>query len=469
MDELYTTGNRELDEFIGGLQPYTMLLIVGHPGAGKTTLASQICYANALKGRRCLYLSFYEDKEKLFRNMSKLGINLSEVEAKDFMEFVRLPVASTDEILRILSTIVSRKSYEVMVIDSINPTLDLIVKKEEQRAILLNFFYQLLNIVNGVLVVVAEIPLGKESLELGSIEFVADAIIYLKHRIEFGMLSRIMEVRKVRGAPLTIAEIPFSLNEGEGLKVYIPPKIERVLPSGQKPLNINISFIIESIESIQYGDVVVISYPSIGRPSFIYLPLIDLAVANNEKVLLISYKYSPDELKDVLLQSMQSLGVSRDLVLKVINKYFHLESINPASHSLQLLRSYQIELIDEIKAGIVVFHAVDVFRETAFKPGEYWASFINELNWVKNKGKLLTLYYARIDPRWTKRYESLSDIAIRLHYKRRDTKLIPVLYIWKRETLPKIIELGEKEIERLKDDANRIAEIIKARLEDDNV
>ncbi|MEM4848359.1 MAG: ATPase domain-containing protein, partial [Ignisphaera sp.] len=151
------------------------------------------------------------------------------------MEFIRLPVASTDEILRILSTIVSRKSYEVMVIDSINPILDLIVKKEEQRAILLNFFYQLLNIVNGVLVVVAEIPLGKESLELGSIEFVADAIIYLKHRIEFGMLSRIMEVRKVRGAPLTVAEIPFSLNEGEGLKVYIPPKIERVLPSGQKP------------------------------------------------------------------------------------------------------------------------------------------------------------------------------------------------------------------------------------------
>lgn len=464
MDELYTTGNRELDEFIGGLQPHTMLLIVGHPGAGKTTLASQICYANALKGKRCLYLSFYENKEKLFTNMGKLGINLSEVEAKGFMEFIRLPVASTDEILRILSTVVSRRSYEVMVIDSINPTLDLIAKKEEQRAILLNFFYQLLNIVNGILVVVAEIPLGKESLELGSIEFVADAIIYLKHRIEYGLLSRIMEVRKMRGAPLTVAEIPFSITEDRGLKVYVPPRIERVLSAEQKPLNTNISFIIDNIESIHYGDVAVISYPSIGRPSFIYIPIIDLAVANNEKVLFISYKYSPDELRDILLHCMHNLGVSKDLVLKALNKYFHFESINPASHSLQLLRSHQIELIEETKAGIVVFHAIDVFRETSFKPGEYWVSFINELNWVKNNGKLLTLYYARVDPRWTRRYESLSDIAIRIYYKREKTQLIPVLYIWKRETTPKIIELRENEMEKLRNDAKKLAEIIKTNL-----
>ncbi|MEM2297511.1 MAG: ATPase domain-containing protein [Ignisphaera sp.] len=58
-------GIEALDKMISDALRFPSLVVVaGHPGAGKTTLASSICYANALKNLKCLYLSFQEDKEK---------------------------------------------------------------------------------------------------------------------------------------------------------------------------------------------------------------------------------------------------------------------------------------------------------------------------------------------------------------------------------------------------------------------
>lgn len=72
-----------LDNFFRGvLRKGSLVALIGQPGAGKTTFASAICYSNALRGSKCLYLSFFEDREKLFSNVSGLGLDLYSVEAK---------------------------------------------------------------------------------------------------------------------------------------------------------------------------------------------------------------------------------------------------------------------------------------------------------------------------------------------------------------------------------------------------
>ena len=88
----------ELDRILrDAIQPGTLLVISGHPGSGKTTLASTICYANALQGRKRLYISFQESKEKLYINMARLGLNLEEIERRGLLNHLKLPLVVKPE------------------------------------------------------------------------------------------------------------------------------------------------------------------------------------------------------------------------------------------------------------------------------------------------------------------------------------------------------------------------------------
>ena len=466
MDYEYTTGSKELDELIGGLPPRTMLLIVGHPGSGKTTLAAQICYANTLRGKKCLYVTFYEDKEKLYCNMGKLGINLAEAEKKGLLTYIRLPVVTTEDVLSAISDAVARGGYNVVVVDSINPALELLERKEAQRAILLNFFYQLASFTNGLLVSVAEIPLGKESLDLGSVEFVADAILYLKHRISRGLLSRILEVRKVRGALLSVTEVPFEIINGKGFKVYVPPRPERVVKSREHELKVTLSEFTEKLMGPLYrGDVVYISYPPQARDPAVVIPLIDLAVTNNARVLFVSYKYSPSEVAGILVDmATRYLGMSAEEASGIVNTYFYLVSINPVSHAITRLHAETVELVEELKPDVVVFHGVEVFRAISDHQ-EYWTALINELTWFKNKGIVVVRYGSRVDPYWTRMNESLSDAVIRVYCEREGEQIVPVYYAWRRGKRSVVIKLTDDVLKRYSGELGKLAKKLITRVD----
>ncbi|MFN4046607.1 MAG: RAD55 family ATPase, partial [Acidilobaceae archaeon] len=69
-------GVEGLDEYYPKiLSSGTLLAIAGHPGSGKTTLAAQICYSNAIKGKKCLMVSTQESEEKFLKFMKTFGFN----------------------------------------------------------------------------------------------------------------------------------------------------------------------------------------------------------------------------------------------------------------------------------------------------------------------------------------------------------------------------------------------------------
>lgn len=466
--ESFTTGSSELDKLIGEIPPRTMLLIVGHPGSGKTTLASQICYANAVKGRKCLYITFYEDREKLFRNMGKLKINLAEVENGGFLTYVKLPVASAEELMDIVVKLVANEHYNVVVIDSINPALELVEKEESKRAIMLNFFYQLIDIINGLLVAVAEIPVGRETLEYGSIEFVADLILYLKHKTVRGLRSRILEVRKVRGVPSSVIEVPFTILDEEGFKVYLPPRPERMMRGREHAISTTISFIAKLVGPIYRGDVIYINFPPHAREALTIVPLVDIAVTNNLKVLLISYKYSPDEVKELFADVFESyFNISKDSILNILNKYFSIESFNPAGYALTHLYAVEVELIEDLKPDVVVHHGTEIFSAIA-DPSEYWTLLINMLTWLKNNGKLVIRYGSRVYYHWTRINEALADVVVRVYHKREENTFKPVFYIWRRGKAPLFFDFTESDVASAALEVQKLLELIKAGFEETN-
>ena len=210
----FIVGVKGIDELLPSLlHPGSLVVVAGHPGAGKTTLASSICYRNALNKNKCLYISLQETKKKLFRVMKTLGMNFEQLESKGLYRFLRVPVAKTvEEIIELISKAIAEYAPKIVVVDSMNALMQF-VSKSEKRALLQNYFYSLPEMINGIVILIVELPFGEEKIDVEAIEFVADVVLVLKHRIERGLLTRVMEIRKARGTPVVIAEIPFTISQ----------------------------------------------------------------------------------------------------------------------------------------------------------------------------------------------------------------------------------------------------------------
>ena len=463
----YTTGSPELDDLIGPILPNSMLLIAGHPGSGKTSLASQICYANTRLGKKCLYVTFYEDKGKLYKNMSKIGVDFQSAEEKGFFKFVKLPVVSIESFLKEFASLVEREDFDVVVLDSVNPVLELTEKREEHRAILLNFFYQLTSSIIGLLVVLAEVEARGENVETRPLDFVADAVIYLKHRVERGMLSRIMELRKIRGLPLQTVEIPFVIIEGKGIRVFKPPKPGEICPGPVKKLSTTIKEFLEGLGgSLKTGDTLLVSYPPWGRTPLTLLPLVDLAITNDSKILFVTFLYSPDVIEELLTGIMQDyLNFEAELAREVLKKYLHIASFNPSAYSPSHLMMLLADLIESVNPEIVVFHGGEVLAATYKGFSDFWINHRNLMVWLKNKGKIVVNYLARIDPYWNKILEAVSDLVVRVYFKREGNgELHPEFLVWRQGFHPQVIGFKSEHIGKLASYSRELAKLAKQRL-----
>lgn len=94
----YSIGNESLDETLSdSLRPPSLVIIAGHPGAGKTTLALSACYRNIMLGHKCLYLTLQEPASKLVRVANLLGFNLQKLIDNRSIKIIEAPMVDTVE------------------------------------------------------------------------------------------------------------------------------------------------------------------------------------------------------------------------------------------------------------------------------------------------------------------------------------------------------------------------------------
>jgi circadian clock protein KaiC len=458
--KVFRTGVEGLDTLVGELYPPYTVLVAGHPGSGKTTLAASICYFNTVKGNKCLYVTVYEEKEKFYRFMEKLGLRFRDVEEKGLFKFIRFPLAlDVDKALEVISKTVSEEGFDIVVVDSVTALIDVLKLDVEKRALLLNYFYQLPTITNGLLILIAELPYGRETLDLGSAEFIADAVIILKNVIEEGFAIRLMEIRKVRGKPIYIAEVPFTMVENKGVKIYVPPILEEI-PKQKEEIYLPCRYLNEKIGHVHKDFVVNIFYP----PETVYgkealLLLLSMAIKYNLKILVISYISSPATLRESLTPFLHDYGIEENLAVKILDNYVVLKGINPYAQSLTELASKELELIDQYNPDIVVFHGVHVIKHDYVK---YFRELYNQILYLKYRGIGIVRIGNCVNEERCADEASISDLTFKTERIVKESGYDFIVKIFRRFRDPQIVSSREMRLcleEAINDIKNRLEKI----------
>jgi len=121
--ELRSSGNRELDELIGGgLHTGTSNLLIGPAGSGKSTLASMFAHAACARGENVIYYAFDENSATLRQRAKEMGIDFEPHIKTGAMAVEQIDPANIapGELAHNILTDVERRKTRVVVLDSLN-------------------------------------------------------------------------------------------------------------------------------------------------------------------------------------------------------------------------------------------------------------------------------------------------------------------------------------------------------------
>ena len=129
--EFLSTGTEELDRILGGGIPaYSVTLLVGEPGSGKTILAFQMMFDLARRGKKCLYfITLSEPAVKLIRYMQQFTFfDVSLLDDKVILADLGSAVRTlgAEKALEEAVNRVEQESPDIVVIDSFKAIRDLL-------------------------------------------------------------------------------------------------------------------------------------------------------------------------------------------------------------------------------------------------------------------------------------------------------------------------------------------------------
>lgn len=218
------TGVRNLDAlFGGGLPKGSVVVIGGPPGSGKTILTQQVCFHLVSPNQRVLYFNtLSEPTAKTLRHMSQFGFFDPDKLDNGSMTFVDLGVIlrakGLEEAIRLIMEHVKQTRPAIVVVDSFKVFDDLAQSGEELR----KFSYEL--IVTLMAWETTTLLLGEYApfeLSTSPLFSIADGLVHMTQRVEWGEQQRFIRVSKLRGTAHSRDEHAFVIRS-DGLEVFAP-------------------------------------------------------------------------------------------------------------------------------------------------------------------------------------------------------------------------------------------------------
>ena len=320
--ELLKTGVPNLDGILGGGIPlYSVNLVTGAPGCGKTILMQQMAFSLAGPQRKCIYFAtLSEPSFKLIRyqqqfnyfDTSKLGEDIHFI---DIGSVIR--EQGVDEALVTINDHVQKHDAAVVIIDSFKALHDLTTSKIEARQFGYDLTVQLAT-WGCTSFLVGEYT--EHEIQNEPVFAIADGIIHMENSKQAMQNFRTLNVTKMRGRKVFTGDHPFGISD-DGITVF--PRV--TTPASPAPVEIGdvrLSSGIPGLDEMLEGGyprssvTLVVGGAGSGK-TLTGLEFIVQGVEAGEPGLMVTFQETPGHLASVArgfgwdLEAMQASGLLR--------------------------------------------------------------------------------------------------------------------------------------------------------------
>ncbi len=225
--ERISTGIPRLDSMLGGRGLYrgSSVLISGHAGTGKSSLAAHLVEAACLRGERATYFAFEESPSQIVRNMRSIGIDLQTWIDKGLLEIQssRPTARGLEQHLLLIDRALGAFKPRLAVLDPVSALIN-IGSSDEVREMLMRLVDTLKTArITAVFTSLAGLE-ATDTTEVG-MSSLMDTWLLLRAVESNGERNRTLYILKSRGMAHSNQEREFILtNEGVQLRdVYVGP------------------------------------------------------------------------------------------------------------------------------------------------------------------------------------------------------------------------------------------------------
>lgn len=185
--ERVSTGIDGLDQLIeGGIPKGFTVLVAGNPGTGKTILTSHFLYDGLKKGESTIYVSFSESKAQYLTNTERFGMDFKKYEnggtnTFSFLDFTSVNKDGIQDALDEVLAVVQETEAKRIVVDSFSAIAQAFENQNEARIALQVILGKITRAEGVTNMLIAEVPVGQNTVGSGIEEFVVDGIVKLEH------------------------------------------------------------------------------------------------------------------------------------------------------------------------------------------------------------------------------------------------------------------------------------------------
>ncbi|MGQ0561358.1 MAG: ATPase domain-containing protein [Gemmatimonadota bacterium] len=352
-----------LDQILGGGVPeYSFNLIAGMAGAGKTTLAQQIVFANASPGRPALFFTVLgEPTLKLMRYQQQFDFF-----RPDLMGSAVQLVNLSEEVLQqdlngILDRIVAeveRVSPGIVVVDSFRTIVSESMAGGSSAAMLESFVQRLALHLTSWEVTSFLIGEYSEREQRNPVFTIADGLLWLSQATDRNSVVRKLQVLKLRGNAPMPGLHTFRIT-GRGLQVFprIPKAIQEYQPVRRHRVSLGIAQLDEMMAGGVYeGDAVMVSGPTGTGKTLFGTHFISAGIRDGEKGVIAVFEEHPD----AFLQRVRSVNSDfYDLVQRGAVEFIYLRPLDlSVDETLEEIR----EAVARLDARRVVIDSLSGFQ-----------------------------------------------------------------------------------------------------------